>query len=292
MRIKRGVGSYVFDFVNYLILGLFAITTLLPFIYVLAASFSTDAEIAARPFYIIPHKFTLDAYEYVFSSSTVIHSLFNSAYITIIGTLINLFFTFTLAYFLSKNVIGKNLIINGIIFSMIFSAGMIPTYLLVKSLGLLNTYWALWLPGAISPFNLFIVLNYFREFPTELEEAAKIDGCNDLQILAKIVLPLSKPILATFALFYGVGNWNAFFNALLYLNDSNKWPIQVTLQNIVMNSSGIMSNYQALQDPNYVPPAASMRMAVIIIATVPIMVVYPFLQKYFVKGIMIGSLKG
>ncbi|SNX53399.1 carbohydrate ABC transporter permease [Thermoanaerobacterium sp. RBIITD] len=292
MFAKKGLSSHLFDIFNYAFLGLIAITTLVPFIYVLAASFSTDAEIAVRSFYLIPHKFTLDAYKYVFSSSVVIRSLFNSVYITIIGTLINLFFTFTLAYFLSKNVIGKNVIINGIIFCMIFSGGMIPTYLLVKSLGMLNTYWALWLPGAISPFNLFIVVNYFKQFPTELEEAAKIDGCNDLQILGRIVLPLSKPILATFALFYGVGNWNAFFNALLYLNDSNKWPIQVTLQNIVMNSSGIMSNYQSLTDPNYVPPAASMRMAVIIIATVPIMLVYPFLQKYFVKGIMIGSLKG
>jgi len=182
-------------------------------------------------------------------------------------------------------------IINGIIFCMLFSGGMIPTYLLVKSLGMLDTYWALWLPGAISPFNLFIVKNFFQQLPKELEDAAKIDGCSDLGVFIRIVLPLSMPIIATFALFYGVGHWNAFFSALLYINDSSKWPIQVTLRNIVMLSSGIMSNL-AQFDPNFVPPQESLKMAVIVISTVPILAVYPFLQKYFVKGILIGSLKG
>jgi putative aldouronate transport system permease protein len=292
MEKKLSLGSKVFDIFNYAFLTFCAIITILPFIYVIAASFATDVEIAARPFFLFPKKPTLETYRYIFASESIIHSLFVSIYVTIVGTLVNLFFTFTMAYPLSKsNIVGKNWIINGIIFCMLFSGGMIPTYIVIKSLHLLDTYWALWLPGAISPFNLFIVRNFFQQLPNELEEAAKIDGCSTIGIFLRIILPLSMPIIATFTLFYGVGHWNNFFGPLLYINDSNKWPLQVMLRNIVLLSSGIMSDLSQF-DPNFVPPEESLKMGVIVVGTVPILLVYPFLQKYFVKGVLVGSLKG
>ncbi|AEE95351.1 carbohydrate ABC transporter permease [Mahella australiensis] len=292
MKKKTSLGSNVFDIFNYAFLAFCAIITILPFIYVIAASFATDVEIAARPFFLFPKKPTLETYRYIFASESIIHSLFVSIYVTVVGTLVNLFFTFTMAYPLSKsNIVGKNWIINGIIFCMLFSGGMIPTYIVIKSLHLLDTYWALWLPGAISPFNLFIVRNFFQQLPNELEEAAKIDGCSTIGIFLRIILPLSMPIIATFTLFYGVGHWNNFFGPLLYINDSNKWPLQVMLRNIVLLSSGIMSDLSQF-DPNFVPPEESLKMGVIVVGTVPILLVYPFLQKYFVKGVLVGSLKG
>lgn len=292
MRQKKSVGSIIFDTFNYLFLAIWGLITILPFLYVIAASFATDAEIARRPFFIIPDKPTLDTYKYILASGSVIHSMWVTVYITLVGTFINLLFTFTLAYPLSKpEFIGRNVILNMIIFSMLFSGGMIPTYLLVKALGMVDTYWALWIPGAISAFNFFVVKNFFQELPKELEDSARIDGCTELGVLIRIVLPLSKPIIATFALFYGVGHWNSFFAPLIYLTDSNKWPIQVMLRNIVMLSSGIMSDLTRF-DQTFTPPQESLKMGVIVVATLPILMVYPLLQKYFVKGVLLGSLKG
>jgi putative aldouronate transport system permease protein len=211
--------------------------------------------------------------------------------VTIVGTLVQLFCTFTFAYPLSrKHLKGRNTLLNLVIFAMLFSGGMIPTFIVVKNLGLINSYWALILPIAINPFNLMIIKNFFQEMPIELEESAKMDGCTELGILWKIILPLSKPVIATFTLFYAVGIWNDFMSGLLYINDSAKWPIQLLLRQITMASSG--ANALASMDPNYVPPEQGIKFAVIIVATLPILIFYPFLQKHFAKGMLIGSVKG
>ncbi|MCY7946851.1 carbohydrate ABC transporter permease [Bacillus atrophaeus] len=281
----------VFDVCNILFLGGVGAITILPFLYIIAGSFATEAELAQRSFFIFPKTFTLDAYRYVFSTPTFIRSMGVSIFITVVGTAVQLFFTFTMAYPLSKrHVKGRNLLLNLVIFSMLFSGGMIPTYIVVKSLGLLDSYWALILPMAINPFNLIIIKNFFQQLPRELEESATIDGCSEIGVFWRIALPLSKPVIATFALFYAVGIWNDFFHALLYINDSAKWPLQMVLRQVTILSDLTAANGDMVQ--NTVPPEQGIKLAVIVIATIPILAVYPFLQKHFAKGILIGSVKG
>ncbi|MCM3355900.1 MULTISPECIES: carbohydrate ABC transporter permease [Bacillus] len=281
----------VFDVCNILFLGGVGAITILPFLYILAGSFATEAELAQRSFFIFPKTFTLDAYRYVFSTPTFIRSMGVSIFITVVGTAVQLFFTFTMAYPLAKrHVKGRNLLLNLVIFSMLFSGGMIPTYLVVKSLGLLDSYWALILPMAINPFNLIIIKNFFQQLPQELEESAKIDGCSEIGVFWRIALPLSKPVIATFALFYAVGIWNDFFHALLYINDSAKWPLQMVLRQVTILSDLTATNGDTMQ--NTIPPEQGIKLAVIVIATIPILAVYPFLQKHFAKGMLIGSVKG
>ncbi|WP_020620001.1 carbohydrate ABC transporter permease [Paenibacillus daejeonensis] len=287
------LGERVFDVANYLFLTIFACVTVLPFVYIVAGSFTTEAELAARDFFIIPKDYSIAAYQYIFSSSTIFRSIGVSIFITVVGTITNLAFTLTMAYSLSrKDLMGRNTIMNLVIFSMLFSGGMIPTYLVVKELGMIDSYAAVILPGAISAFNLIVIKNFFQNLPPGLEESARIDGCTELGVLWRIVLPLSKPIIATFGLFYAVGHWNNFFSALLYLNDHLKWPLQVVLREMVMLSQlavGDMSN----MDPNFVrPPDQAVKMAVIVVGTVPILMLYPFLQKHFAKGMLLGSIKG
>ncbi|PRR95619.1 ABC transporter permease [Bacillus atrophaeus] len=281
----------VFDVCNILFLGGVGAITILPFLYIIAGSFATEAELAQRSFFIFPKTFTLDAYRYVFSTPTFIRSMGVSIFITVVGTAVQLFFTFTMAYPLAKrHVKGRNLLLNLVIFSMLFSGGMIPTYIVVKSLGLLDSYGALILPMAINPFNLIIIKNFFQQLPRELEESAKIDGCSEIGVFWRIALPLSKPVIATFALFYAVGIWNDFFHALLYINDSAKWPLQMVLRQVTILSDLTAANGDMVQ--NTVPPEQGIKLAVIVIATIPILAVYPFLQKHFAKGILIGSVKG
>jgi len=288
-------GSKLFDVLNYVILTLVAFTTILPFIYIIGASFATEYELATRPMFIIPQDVTLGAYEFIFSSNKILNGFGNSIFITVAGTLINLFFTVTMAYAISKTRIrGRNFILNMVIFSMFFSGGMIPGYIVVANmLHLKDTYWSVLLPGAISAYNMMIVKNFFQGIPQELEDSAAIDGCNDLGILWKIVLPLSLPVLATFGLFYAVGHWNSYFGAMIYMSGArDKWPLQVLLREIIILSNASAGDMAAM-DPEFVqPPEQSIKMAVIVVSTVPIMCVYPFLQKYFVKGVMVGALKG
>ena len=288
-------GSKLFDVLNYIILTLVAFTTILPFIYIIGASFATEYELATRPLFIIPQDVTLDAYKFIFSSNKILNGFGNSIFITVAGTLINLFFTVTMAYAISKTRIrGRNFILNMVIFSMFFSGGMIPGYIVVANmLHLKDTYWSVLLPGAISAYNMMIVKNFFQGIPQELEDSAAIDGCNDLGILWKIVLPLSLPVLATFGLFYAVGHWNSYFGAMIYMSGArDKWPLQVLLREIIILSNASAGDMAAM-DPEFVqPPEQSIKMAVIVVSTVPIMCVYPFLQKYFVKGVMVGALKG
>lgn len=288
---RRSVGDIIANVVIYILLTLIAIIMVIPFIYVIAASFATEAEIQTRPIFFIPDSPTLDAYARIFDmndmGTRVFHSLLISVCVTAIGTFINLFFTTTMAYGLSRtNLIGKKPLLNMVLFTMVFGGGMIPLFLVVKGLGMYDTYAALILPGAISAYNMIIVRNFFMELPRELEEAASIDGCSDIGIFIKIALPLSLPCLATFGLFYAVGHWNNYFGALLYLEDSTKFPFQLVLRNIVMQTA------ETQTDPNALIPEDTLKMAVIVIGTVPILIVYPFLQKHFAAGVMVGAVKG
>ena len=287
---RRSVGDIIANVVIYILLTLIAVIMVIPFIYVIAASFATEAEIQTRPIFFIPDSPTLDAYARIFDmndmGTRVFHSLLISVCVTVIGTFINLFFTTTMAYGLSRsNLIGKKPLLNMVLFTMVFG-GMIPLFLVVKGLGMYDTYAALILPGAISAYNMIIVRNFFMELPRELEEAASIDGCSDIGIFIKIALPLSLPCLATFGLFYAVGHWNNYFGALLYLEDSTKFPFQLVLRNIVMQTA------ETQTDPNALIPEDTLKMAVIVIGTVPILIVYPFLQKHFAAGVMVGAVKG
>ena len=288
---RRSVGDIIANVVIYILLTLIAVIMVIPFIYVIAASFATEAEIQTRPIFFIPDSPTLDAYARIFDmndmGTRVFHSLLISVCVTAIGTFINLFFTTTMAYGLSRsNLIGKKPLLNMVLFTMVFGGGMIPLFLVVKGLGMYDTYAALILPGAISAYNMIIVRNFFMELPRELEEAASIDGCSDIGIFIKIALPLSLPCLATFGLFYAVGHWNNYFGALLYLEDPTKFPFQLVLRNIVMQTA------ETQTDPNALIPEDTLKMAVIVIGTVPILIVYPFLQKHFAAGVMVGAVKG
>lgn len=288
---RRSVGDIIANVVIYILLTLIAVIMVIPFIYVIAASFATEAEIQTRPIFFIPDSPTLDAYARIFDmndmGTRVFHSLLISVCVTAIGTFINLFFTTTMAYGLSRsNLIGKKPLLNMVLFTMVFGGGMIPLFLVVKGLGMYDTYAALILPGAISAYNMIIVRNFFMELPRELEEAASIDGCSDIGIFIKIALPLSLPCLATFGLFYAVGHWNNYFGPLLYLEDSTKFPFQLVLRNIVMQTA------ETQTDPNALIPEDTLKMAVIVIGTVPILIVYPFLQKHFAAGVMVGAVKG
>ena len=287
----RSFGGRIFDFLNYLFLGLVTLVMVLPLLYVIAGSFTSDAELAAKRIVFFPSHPSLDSYRYILSSGIIFTSFCNSVLITVVGTAINLFMTTLLAYPLSrKELRGRRLFNALIVFTMMFSGGMIPSYLLVKSLHLLNSYWSLWLPGAISAFNMILMRNFFTDIPLEIIESSKIDGCNEMVTFCRIVLPLSRPSLSAITLFYLVGHWNAYFNALMYIDEMYRWPLQVWLRQIVILS-------QVGFDPNaaaggFVTPPETSKLAVVCIAVIPILCVYPFMQKNFAKGVMLGSVKG
>jgi len=288
----KSLGSRVFDAVNYTLLALVALITILPFIHVVAGSFTTVQELAEKQFVLIPTVWSLDAYRYVFSTNTLIRGLGVSIGVTVIGTLISMFLTSLMAYGLSRRDLdGRRIIMFAVVFTMLFNGGMIPTFLVVKSMGLIDTYASLIIPTAINAFNLIIMRNFFQNLPDGIEESAKIDGCGDWGILFKIVIPLSMPAIATISLFYAVTYWNTYMTAILYLNDSVKWPVQVILRQIVILASGLSADTSGMDDSFVTPPEQTVKMAVIVVGTVPILLVYPFLQKHFIKGAMLGSLK-
>ncbi|CAG7639145.1 Diacetylchitobiose uptake system permease protein NgcG [Paenibacillus solanacearum] len=290
MHQDKTISNKIFDGVNYTLLTLIAAITVIPFIYILAVSFTSPHEVAKGGFILFPKEFSLSAYKYILSTGTLTHSLLVSIYVTAIGTLINLLFTSLMAYPLAKATLrGRQTILLGVLFTMLFSGGMIPTYFVVKAMGLTNTLWSLMIPSAISAFNLIVLKNFFQQIPDGLEDSAKIDGCGDVGVLFKIVLPLSMPAMATFGLFYAVGHWNQFFNAVMYINDNTKWPIQVLLREIVILAQSRIGDTGF--DETEIQPL-TIRMAAIVFATIPILLVYPFLQKHFAKGVMLGSVKG
>ncbi|ASA20460.1 carbohydrate ABC transporter permease [Paenibacillus donghaensis] len=287
----RTIGGRIFSIINFTLLALIALITVLPFVHVVAGSFTTSAEIAANKFVLIPKVWSLEAYKFIFSTNTIFKAMGVSIGVTLIGTLFSMLITSLMAYGLSRRDLdGRNVVNFMVVFTMLFHGGMIPTFLVVKELGLIDSYAALILPSAISAFNLIILKNFFQNIPEGLEESAKIDGCNDFGILFKIVLPLSMPAIATISLFYAVTYWNTYMSAILYLDNSAKWPIQVLLRQIVVLASGM--DHSSTLDAAVPPPDQTIKMAVIVVATIPILMVYPFLQKHFAKGAMLGSMKG
>ncbi len=289
MKYESSLGNRIFNILNYTILLLIGLACFLPFVNVIASSFATTQEVVEKSFILFPTTFTLDAYHYIFSTPTIFKSFAVSIGVTGVGTFVSMVLTAFMAYGLSRKYLyGRQGINFIVVFTMLFSGGMIPTYLVVRNVGLIDTYWALILPVAISAFNLIIMRNFFQAIPDSLEESAKVDGYNDIMIFFKIILPLSLPSIATISLFYAVSYWNEYTNAILYLNDSGKWPIQVLLRQIVIVSSGMQADSSVV---DIVPPAQSIKMAVIAVATIPMLIVYPFLQKYFVKGAFVGSVK-
>ncbi|NBD27235.1 carbohydrate ABC transporter permease [Paenibacillus glycinis] len=261
---------------------------LFPFLYVVTTSFAPREEIVSRGFFVFPHRWTINAYGYLMSNRQFMTSFLNAVHITVLGTIVNMSFTSLMAYGLSKRWLkGRKALNLMVLFTMLFGGGIIPTYLVVKSLHLIDSYWSLYLTGAIAPFHLIVMRSFFQNIPLELEEAARMDGCGEWRLFGRIVLPLSLPAVATFTLFYAVQNWNAYFNAVLYLNDSDKWPLQVFLRQMMNEANDSMENVSGAFE--YSP---SVKMAAIVIAAVPLIAVYPFLQKYFNKGMLMGSVKG
>lgn len=288
---KTSVGSKIFDGFNYIFLSVMSLVTLLPFIYIIVASVTPPEILLKERFILIPKGFSLEAYRFVFQTDSIIKALCVSVGITVIGTAFNIFMTVLFAYPLShKTLRGRSLLTLLIIATMIFSGGMIPGYILIQKLGLIDRFSSIILPGAINTFNLIIFRNFFQELPQELEESGKMDGASYPYILFKILLPLSVPLLATFTIMYGVSHWNSWFNAVLYINDSNKWPIQVILRQVINLSNGL--GVSDVLDSGIIMPPESVRMCTIVVAMLPIMLVYPFLQKYFTKGLLLGSVKG
>lgn len=283
------------DIVLKVFLMFVAALTVAPFIYVVAGSFATEKELTERSFFLIPHTFSINAYKYIVQTGEVFRGLKNSFIITVIGTVCSLFLTSTFAYPLSKSHFrGKNVIMNLVIVTMVFSGGLIPTFLVVRHLGLYNHFAAVILVGAISPFNMIIMKTFFSGIPVEIEEAAIIDGCNDWTIFWRFYIPLSKPVIASIGLFCAVSLWNDYFNAMIYLAEPAKETVQIVLRRIVLLASGgDQINSQAFDfDALGVPPDKAVKMAATVVATIPILAVYPFIQKYFAKGVMVGAVKG
>lgn len=295
-KIKETGSDLAFDIVIHILAALAIIIALYPLIYVVSASFSSPGEVMRGHVVFFPKKLTLDSYKAVIHDSRVFRGYKNTIFIAVVGTAFNLIATTFCAYPLSlKNLPGKNVITVFITFTMFFSAGMIPNYLLMKELNLLNTYWVLLVPGLISVYNMLVMRNFFQNsIPGELIEAATIDGCGNLQTLFKIVLPLSKAIIAVMFIFYLVGHWNAYFDAMMYISDKSKYPLQLVLRSILLESAsfaeeGISQGFNAL---DAALSFVGIQYAIIVLSSLPVMIMYPFMQKYFVQGVMIGAVKG
>lgn len=280
---------------NYLVLTLLAIIILYPLIYVLSASFSSAQAVNSGRVWLWPVEPTLAGYEAILKNRAVLLGFYNSLFYTVVGTMINVVMTILAAYPLSRpDLPGRRVIAFIFFFTLLFSGGLIPTYLVVRDLGMLSTRWALILPTALSIWNMLIARTFFENnIPKELREAAQLDGCDDFNFLWRVVLPLSGPILAVLALFYGVGHWNSYFSALIYLYDKDLWPLQLVLRDILVQNQ---------VDPNMASDIQGMaakaqlrellKYSLIVVATVPLLIIYPFVQRHFVKGVMLGSVKG
>ena len=275
-----------------LVLLFIGVSMLLPFVHVIAVSFSSAQDVIQGGFTLVPSNPTLESYRILLSGGTVLRSLYVTIGVTVVGVAVQLTFTTMLAYGLSRpSVPGSRFFLWIVLGAFLFGPGMIPVYLLVKELGMIDSYAALFVPGLVSAWNLIVMRNFFMNLPQELLDAARVDGASDFGVFWHIVLPLSKAVIAVIALFMGVALWNTFFAGILYLNDASKWPIQVVLRQYVLEGASITSAADFAPD-RPPPPARSLQMAMVVIATVPILVVYPFLQKYFTKGVLTGAIKG
>lgn len=290
-----GKGDKAFDMVLSVLLALCLLVVALPLIHVISASFSAPSAVTSGKVWLFPVDFSLEGYTAVFKNKKILTGYGNTIFYTVVGTLVNVIFTVMAAYPISrKDMPGKNIFAFMFSFTMIFSGGLIPTYLLHLNLGTLNTRWVMILPTVIGVWNLMLARNYFQNsISPELLEAAQIDGCDDINYLIRVVVPLSKPILAVLVLFYAVEHWNAFFNAFIYLNDQKLMPLQVVLREILVANQ---IDPSSLLDPTTMSAkeglADLMKYSTILVANVPIWCLYPFVQKYFVKGVMVGAIKG
>lgn len=288
---KLSKSEMIFKGISYLFVTLLSVACLFPFIYVLGVSFTSTSEFMRRSIVIIPQHWTLAAYREILGARFIYDGYKVTLFITSVGTLLNLLFTVLLAYPLSRaGLYGKAPLLLLIVFTMIFNGGMIPTYLVVMKLNLLDSVWALIVPGLVSAYNMLIMKAFFEQLPEALDEAARVEGAGELRILFSIFLPLSIPALATVGLFYAVGHWNRFFDAILYLQDASKYPLQVVLRNILMGATSL-NNENVPDAANAVNPI-SVQMAAVMVSTLPILCVYPFIQKHFTQGVLLGSVKG
>jgi multiple sugar transport system permease protein/putative aldouronate transport system permease protein len=293
--LKGSKGDRAFYFFNNAILTIIFIIVLYPVVYVVSASFSSYTAILSGEVFLWPVRPTLEGYIAVFKSPDILLGYSNTAFYTIVGTFVNVILTIMAAYPLSrKDFVGRNLIMFLFTFTMFFSGGMIPSYLLIKSLGLLNTRWVMIIPGAIGVWNVIMTRTFFAStIPDEMLEASQLDGCSNFKFVTSIVIPLSKPIIAVISLYYSVGHWNAFFDALIFLSDKQLYPLQIFLRNILISSQTDISMIIDLaQQEKMQQIEAVLKYSLIIVSSLPVMIAYPFVQKYFVKGVMIGALKG
>lgn len=284
----------VFDTFLLVFMTLFTLATLFPLYYVIVISITPITEVIAKGgFVLFPTSVTLEAYEQIFSTARVPRALGVTIFLATVGTALNLVFTTLLAYPMSKREIpGRNIVLFMVVFTMLFGGGLIPFYLVVSSLGLNNTLWALIIPGLVSAFNMLIMKTYFENLPKEMEEAARVDGCSDMRTLLTIILPLSMPIMATLGLFYGVNHWNTYFHAIMFITDTELQPIQVVLRRMITTSA--VSAELEISNPNMIQklPPETVKMATVVVTIIPIIMIYPFLQKHFIRGFLLGSIKG
>jgi putative aldouronate transport system permease protein len=294
----RSRGDIIYDRIVFVILTIIFLITAYPLYFVIIASFSDPKAVAGGTVILFPVNFSLDGYAKVFENSQVLRGFFNSLVITVAGTLVSLGITLPTAYVLSRRDFeGGKFVMGFYIITMFISGGIIPTYLVVKGLGLLDSIWSLILPGALGVYNMIVARTFFRTtLPEEMLEAARIDGCTDFRFFFVFVLPLSGAIIAILALYYGIGHWNGYFSALLYISSQIKYPLQVVLRSILIQNSAQAQGFvpaQQLAELEYRRQLAElMKYSLIIISSIPVIIVYPFVQKFFVKGVMIGSVKG
>lgn len=291
--IKTSLGERIFDICNVIIMVLMIILTLYPMLYILFSSLSEGNRLISFDGILLwPQGFSLAAYKAVLDNPVILSGFKNTLFILVIGLVFNMTLTSLGAYFLSREgVMLQKPIMFFIVFTMFFQGGLVPFYLIVKSYGLLDTLWSLILPTAVSTFNLIIMRTYFMAIPKELEESAFLDGAGHFTILFKIFIPLSMPVVAVLILYYGVGHWNSWFNAMIFLRDQELYPIQLVVRNIILenDNASMLGTTTLLQSRDV---AETLKYAAIIVSTAPILLLYPFLQKYFVKGVMVGALKG
>lgn len=298
---KRQQGVYgkeerIFDGAIYIILFLVLALMVYPLIYVVSCSLSDPMLVLGGKIRLLPQGFNLDSYSGVLKENKLLRGYMNTILYTVVGTLVNILLTTTGAYALScENLKGRKMITRFIIFTMLFSGGLIPTYIVVSKLNILNTMWSIVLPNAVSVTNFIIMKSSFENgIPKDLKEAAKVEGCSNMGVFTKIVLPLSKSIVAVMVIFYSVGHWNEYFNALLYITDKTKQPLQVILRDILISNelTEMMGNVNQLNSETRAMIAEGMKYSTIVLSSLPMILLYPFFQKYFVKGVMVGSVKG
>ncbi len=292
-------GDRVFYGVNYSLLTIFTLLCILPFVHIIAISLSSYRAVVSGEVGLWPVDFTLTAYRNLIREGTIFQALRNTVWVTVVGVVLSMTATTLAAYPLSKKRLnGRPILLWLVIFTMLFNGGLIPTFIVMRTYGLINRYWVLWLLGLASGFNIFIMKTFFQEIPDSLEESAWMDGAQDFTILLRIVLPLSMPVIATLTLFYAVGTWNSYMNVLIYIQDPSRYTLMLRLRQMVNQVNDAMLSAESTEGTegaqlldNLITPE-SIRSAAIIVATVPILIIYPFLQRYFVKGVMLGSLKG